>query len=103
MKTMLLQRLLGNDDSPKIKDLLSKDVSEERQLERLESTFQRLLFQNLQKPVVFYDPFTVGWLIKALIPEEIAFDEQYPNFRTLTMKISATLLMTLSFNKNCAP
>ena len=62
-----------------------------------------MLFQYLQRPDAFYDPFTVGWLIKSLITEPNAFEEQYPNFRTLTYKISATLLMTLAFNKSWQP
>lgn len=38
-----------------------------------------------------------------IVPEAIAFEEHLPIFRIFTFKVLATLLMTLSFNKSCAP
>lgn len=37
------------------------------------------------------------------MPDVIAFEEHLPIFRIFTLKVLATLLMTLSFNKSCAP
>jgi len=55
------------------------------------------------KPDAIYDQQVVKSILNVIIPEPIQFDEQMPIFRTFTFKVLATLLMTLAFNKSCAP
>lgn len=70
---------------------------------RLEDKFKNTLFSRMMKPDVIYDSSIVRTILSVILPEQIAFEDQLPIFRTFTFKVLATLLMTLAFNKSCAP
>ena len=55
------------------------------------------------KPHAVYDQAIIKSILTVIVPEAIAYEEHLPIFRIFTFKVLATLLMTLSFNKSCAP
>jgi hypothetical protein len=55
------------------------------------------------KPDAIYDHEVIKSLLQVIMPDPIQFTGQTPIFRTLTLKVIATLLMTLAFNKSCTP
>ena len=69
----------------------------------LEEKFKQSLFARLMKPNPVYDQSIIRSILTVIVPDPIAFEEHLPIFRIFTYKVLATLLMTLAFNKSCAP
>jgi hypothetical protein len=109
MKSMLLQRLLHSSSDSNLSKSMTKsdeqvgDGQTMLKVGRLEEKFKQTLFSRLMKPNAVYDQAIIRSIITVIVPEAIAFEEHLPIFRIFTFKVLATLLMTLSFNKSCAP
>lgn len=109
MKSMLLSRLLhsgsdSNSGKNEMKGLYEIGVEPTMaKVAILEDKFKQSLFARLMKPNAVYDQAIIKSILNVIVPEPIAFEEHLPIFRIFTFKVLATLLMTLSFNKSCAP